>query len=111
MPDPVGCDLIALEAIEYDIEQECFVTIRFDWDGVSSWPDCDGPLVSARLRNTSDNIYYCNLPAKKKGLRNLEIPPHSDVTYTAQQMKQVGLDTRLDTAGVTPHRQPLNFMG
>lgn len=97
--------------VEYDVDAVVFVTIQWDWDGVSTYPDCDGPLRSARLRNDSDVTYYCNLPAKKKGLRNFEIPPHSDNTYTPQQLRQAGLDTYVDTQGITPHRVPLNLLG
>lgn len=114
MPGDGTCDPASrgeqYNIVEYDIDGVVFTTIRWDWDGVSVRPNCDGPLVDARLRNDSDFTYYCNLPGKKKGLRNIEIPPHSDTTYTAQQMKQAGLDTYQDTVGITPHRQPFNFV-
>lgn len=111
MPN-ITCDLAALEAVVYEIDNgNVRVEIRWDWDGVSSMPDCDGPLVSVRLTNDSDETYYCNLPAKKKGLRNFEIPPHTDMIYNANQLKQAGLDNYSDTIGVTPHRLPFNLTG
>lgn len=114
---PIGtCDPAsrgdALNVTEYAVDNgNVDVMIRWGWDGVSVMPNCNGPLVDVRLRNSSEVTYYVNLPAKKKGLRNIEIPPGSDTTYTAQQLKQVGLDTYADTAGVQPYTEPLNFTG
>lgn len=97
---------------EYAVDNgNVVVTIRWDWDGVSQMPNCDGPVIDIRLRNSSQLTYYCNLPAKKKGLRNIEIPPGSDTTYSGVQLKQAGLENYSDTTGVQPYTDPLNFAG
>ena len=96
--------------VEYDVDNaRVRVTIRWQWDGTSTFPDCDGPVIDIRVVNTSDVTYYANLPAKKKGLRNFEIPPGTDATYSGNQLKQAGLENYADTLGVTPHTDPLNL--
>lgn len=85
------------------------VTIRWNWDGVSVRPDCDGPVIDIRVVNTSQIAYYANLPAKKKALRNVAIPPGTDVTLSGQQLKLAGLELYSDTIGVQPHTDPLNL--
>lgn len=111
MPDPQPCTVVDDTPVQYEVDnRNVRVTINWEHDGVSAWPNCDGPLISVRLVNDSDFTYYCNLPAKKKGLRNFPINPHTDTTYNANQLKQAGLDVLSDTNGVTPHRNPLDLI-
>lgn len=72
----------------------------WDWDGVSVWRDCNGPLVSVRLRNTGSIIWYANLPGKKQGNKWFEIPPGTDQTFNSNQLHNAGLDTYTDLLGV-----------
>lgn len=97
--------------VEYAVDGgNVVVTIRWDWDGVSEMPACDGPVVDIRVRNTSALMYYANLPAKKRGLRNVEIPPGTDVVISARNtLRQMGLENYSDTIGVQPHTDPLNL--
>lgn len=85
------------------------VTIRWDWDGVSVRPDCDGPLIDVHVVNHSLVTYYANLPGKKKGARNIAIPPGTDTTYSRNQLRQVGLDNYVDVVGVQLHTDPLTL--
>lgn len=97
---------------EYAVDDgNVVVTIRWGWDGTSAMPNCDGPVQDIRVRNTSAITYYANLPAKKRGLRNVEIPPLSDATYSGSQLRQAGLELYSDTIGVQPYTSPLNLMG
>jgi hypothetical protein len=115
MPEIRSCDPAAygvlFNTIEYDVDNaNVRVTIQWDWDGTSTFPDCDGPVRLIRVVNTSQITYYCNLPAKKRGLRNVEIPPGTDTTITARNtLRQLGLENYSDTVGVQPHTDPLNL--
>lgn len=99
--------------VEYAVDDgNVVVTIRWDWDRVSVRPDCDGPVIDIRVRNSSQLMYYANLPAKKRGARNVEIPPGTDVTISSKgQLRNLGLENYADTIGVQPHTEPLNLQG
>lgn len=86
---------------------DILITIRWGWDGVSVRPDCDGPVQDIRVRNVSQITYYANLPNKKRGTRNIAIPPGTDTTLSGGQLKQAGLDNYSDTLGVGLHTQPI----
>src|SRR5580765_5514442 len=58
--------------------------IRWDWDGVSQKPTCNGPVISIRTRNTSNSPGWVNLPKKKKGNPWVQVDPGTDVTISAQ---------------------------
>lgn len=86
---------------------DILVTIRWDWDGASARPNCDGPVEDIRIRNVSQTTYYANLPNKKSGLHNLAIPPGTDVTLSGNQPKLAGLESYSDVLGVGLHTQPI----
>lgn len=87
---------------------DVLITIRWGWDGVSVRPDCDGPVRDIHVRNVSQTTYYANLPNKKKGNRNIEIPPGTDVVISGTgQLKQYGLENYSDCIGVQLHTDPL----
>ena len=114
MPEIRSCDPAAygvlFNVVQYAVDNgNVEVTITWDWDGTSTWPDCDGPVQSIRVRNSSSITYYCNLPAKRRGLRNFEIPPGTDNTYSGNQLRLAGVDRYADTLGVTPSPEPFNL--
>lgn len=70
-----------------------FVEIGWAWDGVSVQPDCTGPLVGARVRNTGTQTWYARFPRTHGGVRVITIAAGSTQTYTAAQLASVGIDT------------------
>lgn len=85
------------------------VTTNWDWDGTSTWPDCDGPVSSIRVQNNSQLTYYANLPNKKRGVRNIPIPPGTDQTVSGNQLRQAGLETYADAQGLQIYAEPLTL--
>ena len=77
------------------------VDVKFGWDSVSIRPDCDGPVASIRLRNTSTQTAWADLPNKKRGNRWVAINPGTDATTSqANQLRNLGLENYADVLGV-----------
>jgi hypothetical protein len=79
---------------------------RADWDGVSQWPDCDGPVFHLRVRNTASVVAYALEPGKKKGEKWVEIPPGTDTLIGPGQRNQLGLENLADVRGVAISANP-----
>lgn len=79
------------------------VDCHFGWDGTSTMPNCDGPTLFIRTRNTSAMTAWANLPNKKKPPTWVQIDPGTDVTITAQgQLNNLGLSKASDVTSVQP---------
>lgn len=79
--------------------------IRFTWDGVSTHPDCDGPILTVRVTNSSTTAtWYVTLPRKRRKDKFVAIPPGTDVTLNGAALSGAGFDSALDVAGVGLHR-------
>jgi hypothetical protein len=76
------------------------VTIRSDWDGVSTPPNCTGPLFDARLQNTGTNTWILKLPNGRLA-KNRPITPGTDQTFNATQLANIGLVTIEDIENLT----------
>jgi hypothetical protein len=78
------------------------VDAKYGWDGVSVFPDCDGPLLGAHVTNvTPDQTWYAVFPRPRRPKAPpivITITPGFDTTYTAQQLAAVGLATITDLA-------------
>jgi hypothetical protein len=75
--------------------------VHYGWDGISVRPDCDGPVLFLRTRNTGTQTAWAPLPNKKKPPLWVQIDPGTDVTITAQgQLNNLGLTKYSDVAGV-----------
>lgn len=75
--------------------------VHYTWDGTSVRPNCNGPVIFIRTRNTSNMPAWANLPAKKRGSTWIQIDPGTDVTTTsAGQINNLGLSTAADIAFV-----------
>lgn len=86
---------------------EVFVEVGYGWDGVSVFPACKGPLVGARVSNTSAvTTWYAVFTRPRGGVRVIEFPPGTQRTYTATQLSAVGLDTREDIDAFQLTRTP-----
>lgn len=82
------------------------VDCMFDWDGLSVWPDCNGPVTLLRVRNTSNVTAWALLPDKKKGSPWVQGNPGTDLTITQatkgqSSLSSLGLTNALDVKTVT----------
>ena len=73
------------------------VTIRWTWDGVSVFPECDGPVVSVRAVNTSDAAWSVRLPRARRTVgRRVTLQPGDDVTVSGSTLANRGYETYSD---------------
>lgn len=83
--------------------------VRFHHDGVSVRPNCDGPIIYLRARNTSPTVTArILLPNKKKGNPWIDGPPNSDVVLNPEvrqpdqnQLNNLGVTKASDVMGLT----------
>ena len=76
--------------------------VHFTWDGVSIWPQCDGPVIFLRTRNTGTSPAWAMLPDKKKPPLWVKLDPGTDVTVTQKgTLNNLGLSNALDVVAVT----------
>lgn len=76
---------------------EVFVEVGYGWDGISVFPNCQGPLVGARVSNLSQTrTWYAVFTRPRGGVRVITFAPGTVQTYSAAQLSSVGLDTRED---------------
>jgi hypothetical protein len=84
-------------------------TVTWSWDGVSVFPDCDGPVVSVRIVNLTGETFYVHFPRKARGVTYVALDPHSDQTVPAgNTLRQMGLDTYKACLGARVDRDPLS---
>jgi hypothetical protein len=81
-------------------EGQVVVTIHVGWDGASVWPNCAGPIVDVRLRNTGTDTWILNLPNGRR-LKNQPVEPGTDVTLTGAQLTNLGVTTIADLQNFT----------
>jgi hypothetical protein len=84
--------------------------VKFTWvwqqDAASqpNFPDCTGPVLSARIENASAKTYYVRLPSTTRGPIQLQINPGfaKTVTQTTNpvSLADLGLTMRGDCQGV-----------
>jgi hypothetical protein len=98
----------AHNVVEMDIENgACQARFLWDWDGVSVFPECAGPLFRARVRNNTANVtYYAHFIGRKGTPRTVDITPGMDETRNAAWLAQRGLDEYSDLASFTIDRNP-----
>jgi len=76
------------------------VTIRSTWDGISTWPNCDGPIVDVALRNTSPHAWLLSLPFGRAS-KTRAVPSSINRVYTGSQLATIGLVVASDLAELT----------
>jgi hypothetical protein len=75
--------------------------VAFTADGVSLYPNCDGPVDSLRTRNTGTQTAWALLPDKKKPPLWVQIDPGTDITVSAAgQLNNLGLTKASDIRSV-----------
>lgn len=74
------------------------ITVVWEWDGASVFPDCDGPIQSIRLQNLTSDTFTATLPNTRRAAgRAQTIPPQADITINAKgTLKSLGLETIRD---------------
>lgn len=91
-------------ALEYPLPNRSgsvLAEIRYEWDGVSVRPDCDGPIIYLRTRNTGTQTAWALMPMKRKPPKWVQIDPGTDITITSTgQFKQLGLDNISDVGAI-----------
>lgn len=78
-----------------------FIEVLWDWDGVSTPPLCDGPLVSAHGVNAGAASRWAHFQGRSGNPKVLELTPGLDVTLTPAQLHPRGFDLHSDMVGVT----------
>lgn len=93
-PSPEPYNTLSLAVADGRVVAE----IRWEWDGVSVYPDCDGPVIYVRIRNLSADTFEVLLPnARRPSGRIVTIGPGYDQTMTAPgALKNAGLETIRD---------------
>lgn len=81
---------------------EVLVTYRYNWDGVSVKPDCNGPIIYLAGRNDSAVVtYYAHFQGRGGTTRHLEMPPGSFYEENRRQrLINLGFVNRLDMDGL-----------
>lgn len=91
----------ALETIFPDQSGHVLVECHYDWDGTSAKPNCDGPVIYLRTRNTGAGPAWALLPDKKRGDPWVRIDPDVDSIITAKgQLSNLGLTNASDVQSV-----------
>lgn len=82
------------------------IDVRYGWDGVSVWPDCQGPIISIRVTNTGTETWYAHLTGRRGQPRTIAIDPGTDRIISGAQLATVGITTLDDLAELTLTRIP-----
>lgn len=104
MPKGV-CGLSTEATIALDMsedEDRCHLTVWFQWDGTSSWPNCRGALTQLSLRNWHDEPWEAvfNSEADEADQIVFTMGANSDQTIEAPMLAARGLADLLDVGGV-----------
>jgi hypothetical protein len=76
---------------------EIDVQIRVGWDGVSVYPDCQGPIIRVLVANTSaTRTWYAIAPRANGGRRVLTMPPGFSNSWSGAALASIGLTTIAD---------------
>lgn len=76
------------------------IEVDWAWDGVSTYPNCDGPVRSIQVRNLGSTPFTLQLPSGRKA-KTVTLAPGFNQTYTSTgQFKQFGVETYRDLLDV-----------
>jgi hypothetical protein len=100
--EPLGYNVITLTKGNGTVT----VDVRWTWDGVSVWPECDGPVVQVHYTNTGTETWYAHLPRKTRGVTDVAITPGEDQVVSGNALRQAGLDTLGTILGLTLNQSP-----
>ena len=113
MPAQQSCDPAAYGRTYNTLmldEQGVGLEIRWVWDGVSTFPDCDGSLVdggagqnrwAVRVHNPTATTFYAHTTRKNGQPATYTLNPGQTVTITATQASANGYSLISDFANLT----------
>lgn len=73
------------------------IDILWDWDGVTVFPNCNGPIFTVHVTNQSPDNWYVTLPFGRRGM-SFRAVPGTDKTYSGASLALVGLQTYTDVS-------------
>lgn len=76
------------------------ITMNYGWDGVSVFPNCAGPIISARIQNMGPDTWMLRLPNGKQS-KNNPVVPGTDATLTGSQLTALGVTQLADIRDMT----------
>jgi hypothetical protein len=82
------------------------IDVRWDWDGVSVRPDCDGPIRRVRTTNSDSVSWYVHTVGKRGQPRDIELPAGQVRIWNAAQLSSAGYDTITDLENLTLTSSP-----
>lgn len=103
------CGLATEATVALDMaedEDRCHLTLLFQWDGVSVFPNCRGHLESLALRNWHDEPWEAVFDRGGDDIVTFPMDANSDVTIDAVMLAARGLADLPDIGGVTLRPQP-----
>lgn len=98
------CGLSAEATVALDMsedEDRCHLTLWFQWDGTSIWPNCRGALTELALRNWHDEPWEAVFDRGDGDVVTVEMGANSEQTVQAPMLAARGLADLPDIGGVT----------
>lgn len=82
------------------------ITVRWSWDGVSVYPDCDGPIQDITAVNNGTVPWTIQAPSLRNGKtgRTFSLNPGQTVTVSGNKLSQAGLSLASDVGEIFAHR-------
>lgn len=118
MPAQQSCDPAAygrtFNVLMLDV-QGVSIEVRWNWDGVSVYPECDGPLVNSgsgpnryaiRVVNPTGNTFYAHTTRKNGQPATYTLNPGQTVNITAAQASSNGYTKISDFADLSLSTTP-----
>jgi len=98
----------AHNVVELHIDNDqCEARFLWDWDGISVFPNCAGPLFRGRVRNNTVNVtYYAHFIGNRGTPRTIQLDPGLDEVRNAAWLAQRGLDSYSDLSSFSIDTSP-----
>jgi hypothetical protein len=90
--DPRGFNSITMTKGGGDVT----IDVRWTWDGVTVWPECDGPITRIRVINTGEVTWYAHVRRRRGGTRAVALDPGESRNYTGNQLANAGIESLSD---------------
>jgi len=77
------------------------ITVRYGWDGVSTYPNCDGPIIQVQVFNNDSVSWWVHTVGRKGQPIALQMVPGFSATYTGAQLATLGFNNKTDLDELT----------
>ena len=85
------------------------IVAQYGWDGVSTAPNCDGPLNSVQGVNTSaTDTWYAHFLGRANTPHTLTLAPGFNKTYNSSQLGRQGFNSYSDLVDLIINKNPSN---